>query len=172
MTDALSLEFSDQSGGVISLEWPAEALLGLGEHGAGDGPTWTLGGELDWDDVECLRIVSGRLEDETLLAVAALRPAGAAGHGEEVVAGALGPAGELARLTETLLSTEFGADGTLRRVGLELYREDGGLPIRVAGDVTGGGGGGQGRVRRVWSELALRSTGRSGRGIIDILSLA
>ena len=98
-------------------------------------PAWRLGGELDWDEVEGLRILSARLDAERLLAVAALRPKDAQGHGEELVTGALGDDGTSTQLDEALLSTEYGPDGAVRRIGLELYREQDGLPIRIAGDV-------------------------------------
>ena len=80
-----------------------------------------------------MRLISGRLDDGRLLAVAALRPAGASGHGEEIVVGALGSADGFEQLTETLLSTEYGADGAPTRVGLELYPSSDGLAVRVAG---------------------------------------
>jgi hypothetical protein len=169
--EGLTLEFAAPSGAALRLEWSAEALLELGAD-AGPEPLWTLGGELDWDQIDRLRTVSARLDDDSLIAVAALRPAGSDGHGDELVAGALGNADGLERLDETLLSTETGPDGTLRRIGLELWRGDGGIAVRVAGDVTDAGEGGPAGIRRRWSRLAVRSAGRTGTGVIDTLSAA
>lgn len=169
MGDGVTLELAGPGGQGLALHWRADDLARL-DLGGDEAPVWSLGGELDWDQVASLRIVSGRLDDETVVAVAALRPAAAAGHGEEIVAGALGAPGELTALSETLLSSESGPDGALRRIGLELYRDDAGLPVRIAGDVVAGGDTLQGAVRRAWATLELRSAGRGGRGIIDVVS--
>ena len=104
-----------------------------------------------------------------LIAVAALRPAGADGHGEELVAGALGDLESFEQLAETLLSTEYGSDGLPRRVGLELYRSEGGMPIRVAGDATATADLDAGGVRRTSAALHLRAAGAAGAGALDIL---
>jgi hypothetical protein len=73
--------------------------------------------------------------DGGLLALSALRPASAAGHGEEQIVSVLrGPDGGPVEVAETLLSTEYGADGVQRRVSLELWVEgDEGQPLRGAG---------------------------------------
>ena len=62
-----------------------------------------------------------------------------------------------------LLSTEYGPDGPLRRIGLELYREDGGLPIRIAGDVIATSvGDPTAAVRRDSAAFELRCGGDAG----------
>lgn len=73
--------------------------------------------------------------DGGLLALSAVRPPGAAGHGEEVVTAVLcGPDGAPVELSETLLSTEYGEDGVQRRATLELWPDgDDGQPMRGAG---------------------------------------
>jgi hypothetical protein len=73
--------------------------------------------------------------DGGLLALSAVRPPGAGGHGEEQVAAVLcGPDGAPVEVSETLLSTEYGADGVQRRVTLELWLdEEGPQPLRGAG---------------------------------------
>jgi hypothetical protein len=73
--------------------------------------------------------------DGGLLALSAVRPLGAAEHGEEQVTAVLcDPDGAPVELSETLLSTEYGPDGVQRRATLELwpYGEDG-QPLRGAG---------------------------------------
>jgi hypothetical protein len=170
--EALSIEFTDPAGEPLRIEWRGEELAALDRALPDTEPVWRLGGELDWDEVEALRIVSGRLDDGRLVAVAALRPAGAGGHGEELVAGALGKADALAQLAAALVSTEYGPDGLPSRIGLELYHEDGGLPVRVAGDATATASSDQEGVRRVSAALELRSSGDSGVGLLDVLSRA
>jgi len=73
--------------------------------------------------------------DGGLLALSAVRPEGAPGHGEESVAAVLcGPDGAPVEVSETLLSTEYGPDGVQRRATLELWLDgEGGQPLRGAG---------------------------------------
>jgi hypothetical protein len=73
--------------------------------------------------------------DGGLLAISAMRPRGAAGHGEEAVTAVLcDPDGAPVEATETLLSTEYGPDGVQRRATLEVWVDgDDGQPLRGAG---------------------------------------
>jgi len=73
--------------------------------------------------------------DGGLLALSAVRPPRADGHGEEVVSAVLcGPDGAPAEVSETLLSTEYGEDGVQRRATLELWTgEEDGHPLRGSG---------------------------------------
>jgi hypothetical protein len=73
--------------------------------------------------------------DGGLLALSAVRPPAASGHGEETVAAVLcGPDGAPAEASEALLSTEYGEDGVQRRAALELWLDgEEGQPLRGAG---------------------------------------
>ncbi len=73
--------------------------------------------------------------DGGLLALTAVRPAGAGGHGEEEIAAVMcGPDGAPVEVAETLLSTEYGPDGVQRRATLELWPDgEDGQPLRGAG---------------------------------------
>ncbi|MGE5282555.1 MAG: hypothetical protein ACM3N0_09605 [Chloroflexota bacterium] len=63
--------------------------------------------------------------DGGLLALSAVRPEGAEGHGDEEVAAVLCNAdGAPVEVSEALLSTEYGPDGVQRRATLELWVED------------------------------------------------
>jgi len=75
--------------------------------------------------------------DGGLLALSAVRPQGASGHGDERVATVLCSAdGAPVEVSETLLSTEYGADGVQRRATLELWLgEEDGQPLRGAGSL-------------------------------------
>jgi hypothetical protein len=73
--------------------------------------------------------------DGGLLALTAVHPAGAGGHGEEELAAVIcGPDGAPVEIAETLLSTEYGPDGVQRRATLELWPDgEDGQPLRGAG---------------------------------------
>jgi len=73
--------------------------------------------------------------DGGLLALSAVRPPRAGGHGEESVGAVLcDPDGAPVDVSETLLSTEYGPDGVQRRATLELWLDDeDGQPLRGAG---------------------------------------
>jgi hypothetical protein len=75
--------------------------------------------------------------DGGLLAISAVRPAGADGHGGETVAAVLcGADGAPAEAAETLLSTEYGEDGVQRRATLELWPSVEEMrPLRGAGSL-------------------------------------
>ena len=165
----LAVELVSPAGEELRIEWDEAALAGLDPE-AGGGELWRLAGELDWDEVESLRVLSGRLEDGRAVAIAALRPAGAAGHGEEAIAGAIVHDSGAEELTEVLLSTEYGPDSDVRRVGLELYPEEDAMPLRVAGDAASAAAEAEGEVRRLRVTLRLRAAGTRGAGVFDVLS--
>jgi hypothetical protein len=83
------------------------------------------------------RSIGIAFEDGGLLALTALRPPEAGGHGEEVVAAVLcDPDGAPVEVSEALLSTEYGPDGVQRRATLELWLdEQAAQPLRGGGTV-------------------------------------
>ncbi len=169
MSAVFGLEFETPEGERLYFEWNPESLAHLGEEPSGPTP-WQLDGELDWDEIELIRVLSARFEDHRLLGVAALRPAGSEGHGQEVVVAVMVDAeGNASGFDETLLSVEYDADGLPRRAGLELYRSEGSIPLRVAGNATATDRGVQGALERTSASLELRLTGSDGRGRLDLL---
>jgi hypothetical protein len=116
-----------------------------------------------------VRVFSGRLEDGGL-AIAALRPRGAAGHGEEEIAGVLVGDEGVERLDEVLLSTELDRVGAIRRIGLELYRAEGQMPLRIAGDASGSEATPESGVTRTSTAFELRAAGVTGAGRLDVLT--
>ena len=169
MADTVSVEFESPSGDEVRFEWELDALRDF-DPAAADPPAWRLSGELDWDEVELVRVLTARFEDGRMLAVAALRPAGAAGHGEEGVAGALIDAdGGVEQLDEVLISTEADGAGVLQRVGLELYQPDAGMPMRVAGEPTARSSHVDGRLEHEHAALELRAHGVGGVGALELL---
>ena len=81
------------------------------------------------------RSIGVAFSDGGLLALSAVRPQDADGHGDERIATVLCSAdGAPVEVSETLLSTEYGADGVQRRATLELWLDDeDGQPLRGAG---------------------------------------
>ena len=172
MPEALALQFEAPTGDRLDFEWWPGAFDKLDTSAPPSEPVWTLGGELDWDQIATVRVVTARLGDGRLLAVAALRPAGAEGHGDELVAAAIGDGESFSQLEGTLLSTEYGPDGLPRRIGLELFPDGEGLALRVAGDVAVVATSLAGGVQRVAAALVTRSPDGEGAGAFDVLSPA
>jgi hypothetical protein len=173
MTEALALEFRAPTGETLRFEWQADELASLEPEPAAE-PVWRLAGELDWDEIELVRVLSAHFDDGRLLAVAALRPAGAAGHGEELVAGAFGDlaASDLEQIDETLLSVEYDRTGDPRRVGLELHRAEGGIPLRAAGEAIAVARSREGQLEWISTALQFRLAGTAGTGRLDLLKRA
>ena len=170
--ERLVLELDPAGGPALRVEWDVDALR---ERGAPSGqpgtaeapPAWRLEPGPDWESTSALRLISATFDDGALLAVAALRPRGAAGHDADAVGAILVSAeGEVTRPHEILLSTEYGPDGTARRVGLELYQDLGGPPVRIAADRIAGAGDGAGDEQ---TALALRMDGTLGTGLHELI---
>ena len=171
--ERLVLELDPAGGPALRVEWDVDALR---ERGAAEGqpgtaeapPAWRLEPGPDWESASALRLISATFDDGALLAVAALRPRGAAGHDADAVGAILvSPEGEVTRPHEALLSTEYGPDGTARRLGLELYRDPAGPPVRIAADrIAGTGAGGE------QTALTLRMDGTPGTGLHEQIPAA
>jgi hypothetical protein len=172
MPEALGLEFESPTGDALRFEWRPDAFAALDASAPSDEPVWTLGGELDWDEIDSLRVLTARLGDGRLLAVVALRPAGAEGHGDDLVAAAIGDGESFAGVDEPLLSTEYDAEGRPRRLGLELYPGEDGLALRIAADVAAVTSSATGGAARVAAALTVRSPAGAGAGAFDLLTRA
>ncbi len=168
MTERLALELRPPGGEALAIEWDDEALSALA--GAGDPSPWRVEGEIEWSAVGSLRILSAAFESGSLLALAALRPAAARGHGEDKVEAALvRPGGEIVPLEVVLLSTEYGPDHLPRRIGVELYPSAEEVPQRAAGDADEVAiARFDGAIREV-AMLDMRRDGKPGRGRNEIL---
>ena len=168
----VSVEFTSPDGEALRFDWSLEALRSLDPQRA-DPPVWELGGEIDWDIVEAVRVVSGRLDDDRLIAVAGVLPAGAEGHGEEAITGVIVDDADVAeQLGEVLLSTERGRDGALLRIGLEVLPDGAALPIRIAGDVTSRSLHRDGGLAHEHAGLTLRTGSEPGAGAFERLTAA
>jgi hypothetical protein len=113
---------------------------GPADDGSGAAPSspWEFDAEPDWGRLDSIRLVSAFFDDGGALGLAALRPRGARGHDQDVVVARLADAaGEQTATSEALVSLEHGADGVLRRLGLELWTDPDSRPLRVAADRAG-----------------------------------
>lgn len=158
MADELSLS----AGEGVRVTWDREALTALADGESSEG-----GGRLadslgpEW---EAVRIVSGGTADGSLLALCAARPAGAANHDADAVAAAVvDPEGTVQEIEEALLSTEYDADGRVRRFGVELYRAGNDYPLRAAGDAVGDG------QRGGLATFSFRLDGSEGAALYEIV---
>jgi hypothetical protein len=153
----------------LRLAWDREAAGFLAAASEDPRSAWQVEGELDWERAEALRLVHAVFPDGRALAVAAVRPRGAAGHDGDAIAHHLEQSGEPVPLSEALLSTEYDANGTPKRIGLELWAESDSVPLRVAGDrqsvveLDGDG------VRRLLASMSFRLEGARGSGAYELL---
>jgi hypothetical protein len=109
--------------------------------------------------------------DGGLLALSAVRPPAAAGHGDETVAAVLcGPDGAPAEASEALLSTEYGEDGVQRRATLELWLGDEEEPpLRGAGTLISAAEVRRGGLRADVAFFRWALEGREGLGHYEIV---
>lgn len=168
MTERLRVDL----GGGLAIEWPVDALMRAADAAdPATPPVWELAGELDWDEIESLRFLTGAV-GETALAVVAVRPAGAHDHGEDEVAAALVAPDGADAAEEALLSTEYDPDGAVRRLGIELWLASG-AGKRVAADRAGDPvAGSAGALQRAVTPLEVRLDGEGGRGLHELVTPA
>jgi hypothetical protein len=163
--DGLGVELGD-----VRVEWDREGLEALADTSAvvESDRLRRVGGEIDPGRHELLRLISVGLDDGTVLGVASLRPAGAAGHGDEVTRAVLArPDSEPVAVEEALVSTEYDGAGLIRRVGAELWTGSEAGPLRLAADRGAGSSAGDGDPGAA-TELIARLDGAEGRGLYEI----
>jgi hypothetical protein len=162
--ETLAVELGAGRGRATRVEWNADALAALREGTEVSARAWRVEGEPAGE----LRVVAAALEDGTMLGVAALRPAGAAGHDAEEVAGIVSrPGADPAAASEVRLSTEYDAAGHPRRIGVELFTDPDAPPLRAAGDRHEGSGADSSGDRELVS-MEVRSEGHGGSGLYEI----
>jgi hypothetical protein len=140
--------------------------------GAEDEPTrspWALESQPDWDRLEGIRLVSAQFDDGGALGFAAVRPVAARGHGDDVaVARFIDAEGEETTTSDALLSVEYDAGGTPRRLGLEVWPEADAAPLRVAADRDAHAGS-PGVDGREAVAMSFRLQGTPGAGLFEVL---
>lgn len=154
----LRVELAGEDGRALVIEWDREALDALRTNPEAS-PAWRIV-EGSPPQPGALRVISAAFDDGSALALAGVRAPDAPGHGQDVVSGVLvDPDGGQESLTEALISTEYGPDGRVRRIGLELYSKPDAAPIRVAADA--------GEPRAGGDRMSFRKDGTPGSGALD-----
>jgi hypothetical protein len=92
----------------------------------------------EWRELESLRAVSAVFAPDMAALVVARRPLSAAGHGDELVTGALVEAGEARTPEDVRISTVYDGGGRQHSAGLELWFPAEDYPRRVFGTVQAG----------------------------------
>ena len=130
---------------------------------------WRLESEPDWKRLENIRLVSAAFDDGAALGLASLRARGARGHGDDaVVARVIDADGQEKVASEALVSVEYDAEGTPRRLGLELWIDPDSPPLRVAADREGDSPIESERGRQA-IPMTFRLDGTAGSGRYEIL---
>lgn len=131
-------------------------------------------GAPDWERIELARSVSAWFEDGSGVALAGVRPAGAAAHAHEAVSAWLLDRDAVTSIAEPLLSTTLDGAGRQRRASLELWEEgeERPYPHRAAGEAVCGTTLDLGRLRLECAFFHWRMDGRRGVGRYDVLRRA
>jgi hypothetical protein len=125
-----------------------------------------------WAELDAVRLVSAVFDDEHAVVLAARRPRGAIGHGQELVVAHLLAGGELFGVEEARLSTVYDAHGRQRSVGLELWLPGEDFPRRASGSVRAGLSLELEELRVDAGVVAWRMEGRDGAGSYEITARA
>ena len=122
------------------------------------------------DDQIVRRSIGIVFADGGLLALSAVRPPKAGGHGDEAVGAVLcGPDGAPVDVSETLLSTEYGPDGVQRRATLELWLDgEDAQPLRGAGTLISAAAIGHPGLTGTVAFFRWSVEGREGLGTYEI----
>lgn len=151
------------------IEWDRGALLALSSADgteAAESP-WELRGEIAWDEVSALRVISAAFGEGSLLVLASLRPKASSGHDLEAVHGLAVHGADVEPLGEVLLSTEYDAAGLPRRIVAEI--RTGAAPLRLAGDRAGEVRETGERITHEAVPMTFRLAGEEGRGLHERL---
>ena len=139
MSDVFALEFETPAGETLRLRVGRRVARGSSTQSSAAPTPWQLDGELDWDEIELIRVLSARFDDGRLLGDRRAAPGRRRGPRRGVRRRRRSSTARATSSSSTrrCSRSSTSADGLPRRVGLELYRGEGAIPLRVAGDVTG-----------------------------------
>ena len=121
-----------------------------------------------WAELDAVRLLSGVFDEQNALLIAARRPRGAMGHGQELVTAHLLSAGELLAVEDARVSTVSDAQGRQRSVGLELWLPGEDFSRRGSGSVRAGLTLALEGLRVDAGLVAWRMEGREGVGSYEI----
>ena len=121
-----------------------------------------------WAELDALRLVSAVFDEEHAVLLAARRPSGAVGHGQEVIRAHVLSGEEMHEVEKARLSTVYDADERQRSVGLELWLPGEDFPRRGSGSARSGLSLSLGPLRVDVAIVAWRMEGRDGVGAYEI----
>lgn len=128
-------------------------------------------GAPDWERIALARTVSAWFDGAPGVALASVRPDGAAGHAAEVVRAWVLGEDAATPIADPRLSTTLDGDGRQRRASLELWEthDEDAYPHRAAGEAVCGTTLDLGRLRLDTAFFRWRMEGREGVGRYDVL---
>jgi hypothetical protein len=91
-----------------------------------------------WDELDVMRHVHALFDRDHCILAVARRPAGAGGHGDELVQAHLWNDGKLLAVEDARLSTIYDGEGRPRQASMELWLPGEDFPRRAFGHVTAG----------------------------------
>jgi hypothetical protein len=95
-------------------------------------------GDFAWDEIDRWRTLYAASDSGRAISVAAARPAGATGHGDELRAASLIAAEEIQPFEDVRISTVWAAGGWPAKAGLELGMPGDEIPRRMGGEAIVG----------------------------------
>jgi hypothetical protein len=121
-----------------------------------------------WDDLAAMRQVHALFDPEHCVLAVARRPAGAGGHGEELVQAHLWSDGKLLGVEDARLSTIYDGEGRPRRASMELWLPGEDFPRRAFGEVTAGASLAMESLDVHAAVFAWHMEGRDGAGLYEL----
>jgi len=121
-----------------------------------------------WEELDALRMVHALFDPEHAVVLIARRPAGAAGHGEELVNAYLLSDGESLDIEDARLSTIYDGEGRPRQAGLELWLPGEDFPRRAFGAVSAGASLALDGLDVHAAVMSWRMEGREGAGLYEL----
>jgi hypothetical protein len=91
-----------------------------------------------WQDLDATRFVCALFDPSNAVIAFARRPAGAMGHGDELVVAHMWSDGDLKGVEDARLSTIYDGEGRPRQASMELWLPGEDFPRRAFGTVTAG----------------------------------
>ena len=121
-----------------------------------------------WQELDATRYVTALADREHALVAFARKPAGARGHGDELVVAHMWTDGELKSVEDARLSTIYDGDGRPRQASLELWLPGEDFPRRAFGRVAAGASLALEGLDVHAAAMTWRIEGRDGAGLYEL----
>lgn len=169
--EAISVPAPFESGGMEGYEQLCRVSgIADGRHVECLGQRGHSWGSPDWSEITLARSLGAWLEDESAIALTAIRSAGTEGHDHEQVWAAMLDSEGSVQIADPRLSTTYDGEGHQRRAGLELWiGDEDEHPRRGSGQVLCGSSLELGQLRLECAFFVWHMEGRDGVGRYDVL---